>query len=567
MTLTGLTYNTSKENDREQWRRSLAEAGLTLVDGSFEEGATAQSGNDAVWHIAGAQCYTWGSGFPKDVSPKATPASTGGIGLGAWVSVGDASLRNALSSTDGFKYVGKASDIAALRNIEPTLTNQQIIVDEHTSGKKLGGGFFKYDSTDTTSLDNNGTVIVTTGGKRWKRVTEGLTCVPEWFGAIGDGVTDDTVAINAALSSGFKSVQLSGKTYKTTGSIRIKSSGILFYGVGPSSVINIFSTTAPGILFDPILANNQLKDMAILRQSVPSNTAHGVDVNSSDLVNIEGVRCFGHYNGFNLGPTNSGWVSRCFASNNIHDGFYLYNSATINQMQWKLNNNLSQVNGNNGYTVVTVVGSTAGNLGTWTNNDTYANSGYGYVFVGMASSGIYGIRIEGGFIGEDGLGEVYLDSYGGMHVFKGMFAEIPGASKTGPTLTTPASNKGDGFYITPHNRDISILNCYISGCKWNGIYSQAVGVTQVTGCTVINNGQANSAGQRSGILCTAGKLIVNGSVIGNAQGSTLTQTYGVYTDTGVTSVALTGNNLLNNAAQAYLVAAGTGAVTQAGNLL
>lgn len=98
MALTGLIYNTSKENDREQWRRSLAEAGLTLVDGSFEEGATIQSGNDAVWHIAGAQCYTWGSGFPKDVPPKATPASTGGIGLGAWVGVGDASLRNDLSS-------------------------------------------------------------------------------------------------------------------------------------------------------------------------------------------------------------------------------------------------------------------------------------------------------------------------------------------------------------------------------------------------------------------------------------------------------------------------------------
>lgn len=72
--------NNNLLNDREQWRRSLAEAGLTLVDGSFEEGATVGSVTDAVWYIAGAQCYTWGSGFPKDVPPKSTPTSTGGVG-------------------------------------------------------------------------------------------------------------------------------------------------------------------------------------------------------------------------------------------------------------------------------------------------------------------------------------------------------------------------------------------------------------------------------------------------------------------------------------------------------
>lgn len=98
--------NNNLLNDREQWRRSLAEAGLTLVDGSFEEGATVGSVTDAVWYIAGAQCYTWGSGFPKDVSPKSTPTSTGGVGTGAWVSVGDASLRSDLSQSTGAELLG-----------------------------------------------------------------------------------------------------------------------------------------------------------------------------------------------------------------------------------------------------------------------------------------------------------------------------------------------------------------------------------------------------------------------------------------------------------------------------
>ena len=101
MALTGLIYNTSKENDREQWRRSLAEAGLTLVDGSFEEGATANNKTDAVWYIAGGQCYTWDGALPKDVPVRSTPASTGGVGLGAWLSVGDAALRSQISDPDG----------------------------------------------------------------------------------------------------------------------------------------------------------------------------------------------------------------------------------------------------------------------------------------------------------------------------------------------------------------------------------------------------------------------------------------------------------------------------------
>lgn len=101
MSLTNLIYNASKGNDREQWRRTLAEVGLTLVDGSFEDGATVSSVTDAVWYMAGAQCYTWGSGFPKDVPPKSTPTSTGGVGLGAWVSVGDIVLRNQISNPNG----------------------------------------------------------------------------------------------------------------------------------------------------------------------------------------------------------------------------------------------------------------------------------------------------------------------------------------------------------------------------------------------------------------------------------------------------------------------------------
>ncbi|RKN74844.1 right-handed parallel beta-helix repeat-containing protein [Paenibacillus ginsengarvi] len=59
-------------------------------------------------------------------------------------------------------------------------------------------GYFKYDNTDTTSLDNTGTVLVTTSGRRYKRVIETDYLNVTWFDTKGDGSTDDTAAIQNA---------------------------------------------------------------------------------------------------------------------------------------------------------------------------------------------------------------------------------------------------------------------------------------------------------------------------------------------------------------------------------
>lgn len=48
----------------------------------------------------------WDSTFPRDVPAKSTPATTGGVGIGAWLSVGDATLRSELASENGFSLIG-----------------------------------------------------------------------------------------------------------------------------------------------------------------------------------------------------------------------------------------------------------------------------------------------------------------------------------------------------------------------------------------------------------------------------------------------------------------------------
>lgn len=79
-------------------------------------------------------------------------------------------------------------------------------------------GFFYLDGvTTTTTEDNGGTTIcaASIGAKRWKRVFEGEFRV-SWWGAIGDGITNDSATIQAALNSvpfGGKFRFDAGKTY------------------------------------------------------------------------------------------------------------------------------------------------------------------------------------------------------------------------------------------------------------------------------------------------------------------------------------------------------------------
>ena len=60
-------------------------------------------------------------------------------------------------------------------------------------------GFFQRDSVDASSADNGGTTLVDAALRRWKRLISGNN-LPEWFGALADGVTDDAIAIKKAMA-------------------------------------------------------------------------------------------------------------------------------------------------------------------------------------------------------------------------------------------------------------------------------------------------------------------------------------------------------------------------------
>lgn len=85
--------------------------------------------------------------------------------------------------------------IAQIRALSGFLSNTSF----YTTDKSKEGNWY-YDSTDTTSADNTGTILVTSDGKRIKRLFDNGVSI-NWFGAsISNTASQNTTAIQSAIS-------------------------------------------------------------------------------------------------------------------------------------------------------------------------------------------------------------------------------------------------------------------------------------------------------------------------------------------------------------------------------
>lgn len=100
----GVSAGNAKYSEDEARRiaESIKSAGLMgyITRRSFELGFTIQEWNEVLLWEADGDHYRWGGSLPKIVPAGSTPDTSGGIGTGKWVSVGDAALRSDLASHD-----------------------------------------------------------------------------------------------------------------------------------------------------------------------------------------------------------------------------------------------------------------------------------------------------------------------------------------------------------------------------------------------------------------------------------------------------------------------------------
>ena len=229
--------------------RLAAESGYTLVGGSFQEGAVSSGFSDVVLDWNTAKFYQWHLNENKEVPAGSTPATSGGIGVGAWVDRSDLTLRSEINAIDGAGMIGSMS-YAQLRAYSGAQTTANVWGIANV--RDGAAGTFKVNVSDTTSADNGGTILVDTTGRRWYRVFTG-TINAKWFGAKGDSTTDDTASIQAAVNavpSTGGSVYVPTGVYKLTTHITMSNPSVTVYGDGWNSNPTSGAVPSGGTVFN-----------------------------------------------------------------------------------------------------------------------------------------------------------------------------------------------------------------------------------------------------------------------------------------------------------------------------
>lgn len=104
--------------------QAIIAAGYIPMD-SFQQGAEITKRNEILRDETTGEYYRWDGDLPKTVPAGSTPESAGGVGMGAWVSVGDASLRSELSKPTGAGLVSTESG----KTVQESLDNVFEIVE------------------------------------------------------------------------------------------------------------------------------------------------------------------------------------------------------------------------------------------------------------------------------------------------------------------------------------------------------------------------------------------------------------------------------------------------------
>jgi hypothetical protein len=368
------------------------------------------------------------------------------------------------------------------------------------------------------------------------------------FGAVGDGVTDDTAAFAAALLvTPVRNIFVPCGTYNVT-TLTISVEGSMLQG-GGWGCTTIRSTTSN----QPVIKNTAghyvtVRDMSVDRTVTATAGGYGLDFSSTtDHGLISGLYVANQYDGVYLGTTAYSIFENTKITSSYRHGVY---GLSTQGVQWEMKSIVSQANNGDGFKFE-CTGTNGMSLGNQTQLTTFANSGYGWRAVGGASCPVSGIRVSDSFFGSDGNSEVYLDTYGSYpHYFSNIDTETAGVHTTGRALATAASNVGAGFEITANNPSINLTAVTGNQHSFSGVTSAAK--VSISNSFLLNNGRASVSGKRCGIDITGS---VRGLISNNQSGNTganTAQLYGLCLGASTDYTEAVGNDFRSNTTSAVL---------------
>lgn len=174
----------------------------------------------------------------------------------------------------------------------------------------IGAGTYVHDPDGTTTNAYGGS-LAATGGGTWELVAPQVV-TPFHFGAVGDGVADDTAALNALLSLSFRSISLGGGTFGVNNAYQATNASGYYWTNAVNANVSGMHLTGPGTIRS--LADTNV-GIVLLQINGDHNTVEGVTFDGnftaygeSDTSGI-GLRVFGSDNRI-VGNTftNTGYI-------------------------------------------------------------------------------------------------------------------------------------------------------------------------------------------------------------------------------------------------------------------
>lgn len=199
---------------------------------SFETGFTLLTPNTVLRWRSNGELYRWDGDWsqPKVVPAGSTPMSTGGIGQGAWVGVGDASLRSQLSS-ERASVLPPVGTLSSLTGVSSPVGITAISFQGNKLINWVADGDFSLKSHTVLSepvRNEFNEYVVTTNNGRYTFVTEAVYAQRIQGEIVGFGLTessnDASVHFKKAFDGGLAKINVQGlKTFNIKKGISIPS--------------------------------------------------------------------------------------------------------------------------------------------------------------------------------------------------------------------------------------------------------------------------------------------------------------------------------------------------------
>lgn len=205
---------------------------------------------------------------------------------------GTEGLSDTTDLTKGAALIGRniqmVTNVTQLKQLSSSSPSKFAMTLGYYTAGDGGGAIYRYDSTDTSSADNNGTILVANDSARWKMVVRGPIRAKQ-FGVVGDGVTDDAARLNQ-----WAAVLASGEGYWDAGTYLVGTtitfpinSRITGAGIGTTTVVRAgtMSTSSP-IIKMPLTGGCTLAELTVNGNNVSHSTSE-IDMGAtSGLKNI-----------------------------------------------------------------------------------------------------------------------------------------------------------------------------------------------------------------------------------------------------------------------------------------